>query len=362
MSGRRWAMYWAHGHSAEVEAFITPCNNCCMSAWLILTATLPTSPSGLRVKVWRALKATHCATLREGVYILPAHAPTAAALEALGATIREAGADAHLLAVPSRNDAQDATFHALFDRSEGYAEFKLAIKAVHKAWKPQKGQAAPSEADTRKALRQLDQQLQDLLAADFFPGTPAEQARSALQALRTEQARRWSSDEPVATQAAIPLLQAEDFQCRTWATRARPWVDRLATAWLISRFIDRAPTFVWLSHIRKLPKGALGFDFDGARFTHVGELVTFEVVAQSFGLADHTGVRRMAELVHVLDVGGVPLDEAPGLEMLVRGLQALHADDDAMLAAALPLLDTLMAGLMQPERGSPPPTPPRKPR
>lgn len=319
-----------------------------MTSWLILTATLPTAPSGLRVKVWRALKATHCATLREGVYILPAHAPTAAALEALGATIREAGADAHLLAVPPRDDAQDTAFRALFDRGEGYAEFKLAIKATHKTFiKQPKGQAAPGEADARKALRQLDQQLQDLLAADFFPGAPAEQARIALQALRTEQERRWSPDEPTATQAAIPRLQAEDFQGRTWATRARPWVDRIATAWLISRFIDRTPTFVWLTNLRKLPKGALGFDFDGARFTHVGDLVTFEVVAQSFGLADHPGVRRMAELVHVLDVGGVPQDEAPGLELLVRGLQALHPDDDAMLAAALPLLDTVMAGLVQ---------------
>lgn len=310
-----------------------------MTAWLILTATLPTSPSGLRVKVWRALKATHCATLREGVYLLPAQAATATAFPTLDATIREAGADSYLLEVPARDAVQEAAFRALFDRGEQYAAFSQALKDARRELK------ALDEASARRGLRQLDQQLQEILAADFFPGQTAKQARTALKALRSELERRWSPDEPVSTQAALPRLAVAEHQRRTWATRARPWVDRLATAWLITRFIDRQPRFVWLTDVRKVPRGALGFDFDGARFTHVGERVTFEVVAESFGLTDQPGLKRLGELVHVLDVGGMPLDEAPGLELLVRGLQALHADDDALLAAALPLFDTVLAGL-----------------
>jgi hypothetical protein len=140
----------------------------------------------------------------------------------------------------------------------------------------------------------------------------------------------------------------KDYQGRTWATRKRPWVDRLATAWLIQRFVDRQPTFAWLANPKKCPKSALGFDFDGAVFTHVGAKVTFEVVAESFGLLDDPALVRFANLVHTIDVGGIPVDEAPGFEMFVRGLQARHADDDALLAAAIPLLDAWYAASQAP--------------
>ncbi|WP_374586695.1 chromate resistance protein ChrB domain-containing protein [Ideonella dechloratans] len=314
-----------------------------MTSWLILTATLPTSPSALRVKVWRALKATHCATLREGVYILPAQAATAAAFPALEATIRDAGASAHLLQAPARDAAQETTFLALFDRSQAYADFLQTLKAARKALGARGGGA--DEVAGRKTLRQLAQQLQALQAADFFPGAAAKQAEAALQALRTELERRWSPGEPAPAEAPLARLSVADFQGRTWATRARPWVDRLATAWLITRHVDRQPRFVWLRSPLRTPRGALGFDYDGARFTHVGERVSFEVVAESFGLMDRPGLAALAALVHGLDVGGLVQDEAAGIELLLRGLQATHPDDDALLQAALPIFDALLAGL-----------------
>ena len=99
-----------------------------MTNWLILTATLPTRPSGLRVKVWRALKATGAGTLREGVYVLPEHAPTAQALWDLERTINAAGADAHLLVVTARDAGQEKAWRALFDRADLYAELLLALR------------------------------------------------------------------------------------------------------------------------------------------------------------------------------------------------------------------------------------------
>src|SRR5437868_3536122 len=98
------------------------------STWLVLTATLPTSPSGLRVRVWRALKATGAGTLREGVHVLPEHAATAADLWALERTITEAGADAHLLVVAARDERQDRAFRALFDRTPACADLLRLVK------------------------------------------------------------------------------------------------------------------------------------------------------------------------------------------------------------------------------------------
>lgn len=309
------------------------------TTWLVLTATLPTSPSGLRVRVWRALKATGAGTLREGVYVLPEHAPSAGTLRELERTIGDAGADAHLLVVRARDAAQEQSFRALFDRSELYAEFIQSVRATRGRIK------TATEAELHKSLRGLQTELQSLQENDFFPGKDRQKAADALAALRREVERHLSPDEPAATEAAIPPRAIADYQGRTWATRKRPWVDRLATAWLVQRFIDKTPRFTWLADPAKCPRSALGYDFDGATFTHVGDKVTFEVVAESFGLLGDASLQRLAALVHCIDVGGIPVDEAPGFEMLVRGLQAQHADDDRLLAAAIPVFDASYAAL-----------------
>ena len=124
-----------------------------MTDWLVLTAALPTSPSGLRVRIWRSLRTTGCATLRDGVYILPATAPSAAQLWSIEGAIREGGADAHMLSVAARDTAQEQAFTALFDRSEQYADFAQSLKEVRSTLK------STAEAGLRKSLRRLEQQL-----------------------------------------------------------------------------------------------------------------------------------------------------------------------------------------------------------
>ncbi|MGZ5184210.1 MAG: chromate resistance protein ChrB domain-containing protein [Caldimonas sp.] len=310
-----------------------------MTDWLVLTAALPTSPSGLRVRIWRALKATGCATLREGVYILPATAASASELWAIEKAIREGGADAHMLVLRARDAAQESSFRALFDRSEQYADFAQSLKNARKAVK------TASEPELRKLLRALDQQLQSIRAVDYFAGRAGAAAADGLATLRAEVEKKLSPGEPTAGAGAIERLPRASFQGRTWATRKRPWVDRLATAWLIRRFIDAKPRFIWLDDPKKCPKSALGYDFDGARFSHVDDKVTFEVVAHAFGLEEDAALGRLGEFVHYIDVGGIPADEAAGIETMVRGLQAQHNDDDALLDASCALFDTLYAAL-----------------
>jgi hypothetical protein len=310
-----------------------------MTRWLILAAALPTAPSGLRVRIWRSLKATGCAPLRDGVYLLPETAPSAADLWAIEKAIRAGDADAHMLALTARNAAQEKTFRRLFDRSEQYADFAQSLKNARKSV------STGGEPALRKLLRGLQQQLLAIEAIDFFAGKPAARARAGLDTLRIEVERRLSPGEPTPRADAVPRLSRESFQGKTWATRERPWVDRLATAWLVLRFVDRSARFVWLKDPKRRPRSALGFDFDGARFTHTGDKVSFEVVAHAFGLQDDVAIRRLGELVHYIDVGGIPVDEAAGVETMVRGLQAQHGNDDALLAAACPVFDTLYAAM-----------------
>jgi hypothetical protein len=310
-----------------------------MNKWLVLTATLPTHPSALRVRVWRSLKATAAGALREGVYVLPSDVSTAQALWDIEKIIQEAGAAAHMLVVEARDAAQEKTFQALFDRSDQYQELLQAVKEARGTIRKSR------EVDLHKVLRRLEQQLHAVQVTDFFPGKPHEKAARALMLLRQEIERHLSPGEPNPQGDAIEQLAIEDYQEKSWATRKRPWVDRLATAWLIARFVDQGAQFIWLDSPKKCPKAALGFDFDGARFTHVNDKVTFEVVAQTFGLQGDDGIRRLGELVHFIDIGGIPVDEAAGVETLVRGLQAQYPQDDDLLAAALLIFDSLYAAM-----------------
>jgi hypothetical protein len=310
-----------------------------MSSWLVLTATLPTHPSALRVRVWRALKATGAGALREGVYVLPSNAPTAQALWDLERVIQEAGADAHLLVVEARDSDQQKTFRELFDRSDLYGELLQSVKEARSTIKSASG------AELHKALRSLDQQIHAVQASDFFPGKASAKAVAALGTLRQEIERQLSPGEPNRRADAIAPQSIRNYQGRTWATRKRPWVDRLATAWLVQRFVDTSPKFIWLDNPKKCPKSALGFDFDGARFTHAGDKVTFEMVASTFGLDADEGIRRLGQLVHFIDIGGIPVDESAGLETMVRGLQLQYDKDDALLSASLLLFDSLYAAM-----------------
>lgn len=313
-----------------------------MTDWLLLTATLPTTPSALRVRIWRALKATGCGTLRDGVYLLPASAASAPAFRDIERSVTEGGAQAHMLAVSARDPAQEKRFRALFDRSESYAELLQSFKEARALIKQGSG------IDLRRKLRDLEQQLQALEASDFFPGKDRQRAAAALETLRREIQQQLSPGEPTPRSQAIRRQSVADYQGKTWATRRRPWVDRLATAWLVRRFVDQAAAFAWIDSAKKCPKKAVGFDFDGATFSHADGKVTFEVVMHAFGLEQDPALNALGELVHYIDVGGIPVDAAAGVETVVRGLLALHADDDQLLEASLPLFDSLYAAMRTP--------------
>jgi hypothetical protein len=117
----------------------------------------------------------------------------------------------------------------------------------------------------------------------------------------------------------------------------------VASAWLIRHFIDPGARFLWLAKPSDCPKRALGFDFDGAAFSHVGERVTFETLMASFGLEADPALARLATLVHALDVGGEAVAEARGLEAIMAGARERLDDDDALLAEMSRVLDSLYA-------------------
>ena len=307
--------------------------------WQVLFLTLPTRPSAVRLRVWRALKTLGCGSLRDGVYVLPK--ARAALFDPLVTEVRQHGGQASVFELSTHDEAQRADVLALFDRAEAYGQWRTEAQSLAAAL------PALEETEARRRWRSNAEALQALRRIDHYPGAAAEQAQSELDALRQALDARFSRGEPAAqVPHGIPRLDPRKFQGKRWATRARPWVDRLACAWLIRRFIDLEARFVWLADpagSTPAPRGALGFDFDGARFTHVGSRVSFEVLAASFGLDANPRLQRIARAVHFLDIGGIPAPEAAGLEAVLSGLREVHASDDELTLAAAAVFDALYA-------------------
>jgi hypothetical protein len=176
---------------------------------------------------------------------------------------------------------------------------------------------------------------------DFFGSSGQERARAILASLASAVTRTYSPDEPSAGATAIEQRDRDAFRRRVWATRRRIWVDRVASAWLIRRFIDTDASFAWLEDPKGCPPNAVGFDFDGATFTHVGDACTFEVLIASFGLSDDARLARIASIVHALDVGGASVPEAAGFEAMLEGTRERSRDDDEILARTSDILDSL---------------------
>ncbi len=300
---------------------------------IALILSLPTENATARQRVWRALKASGAAVLRDGVYLLPEREDCRDTLEGLAQDVREGGGTAHVLHI---NEPDGENFAALFDRSDDYAALLADVSQAREVL------TADTAQDTLKQARKLRKTFANLAAIDFFAGEAQRQADSALRELELTCARALSPDEPQAVDGVIERLELSDYQGRTWATRRRPWVDRLASAWLIRRFIDSQARILWLDSPGDCPPDALGFDFDGATFSHVGGRVTFEVLAASFGL-EQAAIARLGLLVHCLDVGGVQPPEAVGIESVLAGLRETLIQDDSLLTAASAVFDGLLA-------------------
>lgn len=305
--------------------------------WLALITSLPTSNATARMRIWRALKALGCAVLRDGVYLLPEHLSARPALQAQAAKTLAAGGTAQVVGISASDPQQAAAFRALFDRTAEYTELKNALDAFIRTLVTLDAVAA------KRTLSRLRRDFEAVVAIDYFPATAREQIAAELAQAEAVYQALINPDEPHAATGSIRRLPGAEYQNRTWATRRHLWVDRMASAWLIQRFIDRQPVFVWLERPQDCPDGALGFDFDDAVFTHIGNRVTFEVLLACFGLEHDPALTRIGVLVHYLDVGGIPVAEAAGLEILLKAMQTRCPDDGALLAEASKLFDDLYA-------------------
>jgi hypothetical protein len=303
--------------------------------WLAFIASLPTSRSGARMRLWRATKAMGAVALRDGAYLLPDTPACRSTFAGLADDVRQSGGDAWLVHVSPMEPHEHHAWRARFDRS---AEFTALVEEARSA-----GLAGLPPGQASRKMQALWRRHAQLVQADHFPGSAQAECAETLAQLQEEVARRASLAAPHPAPAAQPVEQLDPaaFRGRIWATLARPWVDRLASAWLIRRCIDPDARFRWIAAASECRPGWLGYAFDGARFPHGGGRATFETLLLTFGLDGDATLRRIAELVHCLEAGGTPVREASGIEAALAGLRDHLHDDDTLLDAACAVFDGL---------------------
>jgi hypothetical protein len=304
---------------------------------LLLLVGLPPTPSSLRVRVWRRLRSLGAVPLKRSAYLLPDTPERYEGFQWLAQEIERGGGDATLIRVQQIENVGPDDVLRLFHepRDRDYRQLALRYRKVLQRLE-KKSEAARARVEAEVARLAKDhQRIRDI---DFFDAPGGAEVRRLEEAIAMR-TRRPESPRP----QAPPTLDVTKFRGRRWVTRPRPHVDRVASAWLIKRFIDAEAVFVFAPPA-EFPADAIPFDAPGVELSHQGEDCTFETLVKRAHLRDRRLIR-LAEIVHEADLrdGKFAHEEARGIDVAIRALLAASPDDHQVLGHGMMLFEGLYA-------------------
>ena len=319
-------------------------------SWLLLIHQLPPQPAYFRVKIWRRLQAMGAVAVKGAVYALPLNDQTQEDFRWLVQEIIAGGGEAALCEARFIDGISDQQVRAMFDLARD-ADYD-AIASEAGALADELTGQPDKRAEGQRQLGRLRRQLAQIVDIDFFGANGSQAAEAALVALDArlaEPAFDLSREEAmIGDEDALGGLQG-----RTWVTREGVHVDRIASAWLIARFIDPEASFKFVPSKGYVPQpDEVRFDMFEAEFTHVGDRCTFEVLLERARL-DDPALQAIGEIVHDIDLkdGKFGREETPGIAGLIAGIVLAHADDEQRLARGAAVFDDLHQYLRNKKRG-----------
>lgn len=316
--------------------------------WLLLAHQLPARLSNARVKTWRRLQQVGAVPTRNSVYVLPNTEQCREDFEWIRSEIVALGGEATVFAAEALDAGGGDDIVTAFRRARD-ADYLRVRRDAERQLRAARGQRRlPPSARQRvvRAARALRDRFNAIGEIDYFSASTRQEAAEALEALERTVAER---PEPDATAARPPL---ESFRGRRWVTRPRPGVDRMASAWLIRRFVDPHAVFAFVDRPADTD---VPFDMYVGEFSHHGSLCTFETLAQRFGLEEVGAVPRLAPIVHDLDMRETRYapPEAPAVGRFVEGLRQLHPDDHVLLEQGIAMFEALARSFESPDPARP---------
>jgi hypothetical protein len=294
-------------------------------SWLLLIHQLPAKPAYLRVKIWRRMQDIGAVAVKNAVHALPMNEETQEDFEWLLREIHEGGGEAFICEARLIDGLSDEEVRTLFDRARDADYSELAKEAQGLAKSLRRKVTGDTAAELRVQIARLRKRLAEIAAVDFFGAIGRETAEGVLRGLEAQ----LDKDEPVASKTKTEPNLVETLRKRTWVTREGVYADRIASAWLIRRFIDPEARFKFVAGKGYQPQeGELRFDMFEAEFTHEGDKCTFEVLLERAGLKD-SALRAIAEIIHDIDLKDEKFGrtEVAGIRTLIDGIRASTSED-----------------------------------
>jgi hypothetical protein len=296
------------------------------NSWLLLLFSLPTNRNTARVAVWRRLRKMGAVQIKTSTYLLPDAPAQYEQFQWLAQQIRDYGGDSTLVRAQEIEGLTKQKVIALFNdtRAKDYGELRKSLQSFITGRKKIEAEQAVSQ------LQRLTRQFREVRAVDFFDSPRGHDVAMLLR--RAEGPKR---------SRQLEILDVKQYQGKTWLTRPRPEIDRVGSAWLIARFIDRKPKFVFASTADAIP-GAIPFDMLDAEFSHHGNYCTFETLTRRFGISDKSLVK-IGEMIHDADLDDARFQrvEAVGIDRVLKGWAKKGLSDQAILRRGFECFDAL---------------------
>ena len=318
-----------------------------MNKWILFIHQIAQDAPNLRVKVWRMLKKYGAVLFKNAVYILPCTKEHEEIMQWLCKYIKDSGSDASLFITESLSREQDEEFIKTFHevRNKEYFEvFDACNNLLQKIEQKEEtdGITDRSSDVLKKKLNEIIKNTEDISKIYFFYSPQKDKVFDKIYFIQ-QKLNGWQK----ASEKGIPDIgkncKVKDFLGKKWVTRKDIFIDRIASAWLIKRFIDSKATFLFASETRKKPpSGAIPFDMYGAEFTHHGDDCTFETLLKAFNLKD-PALQQIAEIVHDIDLKDNKYNrkEAEGIENIIKGISQKLKNDTKLLEKGMEIFDAL---------------------
>jgi hypothetical protein len=306
--------------------------------------SLPVKASKERMSLWRKFRQLGAVSLKNSVYILPLTERTYENFQWLCQEIQSVGGDATLVKANGIENLEDQDIIGLFNtsRDADYREIITACESLLKKITKGKEKTAAERDVLNKELTPIEKKLKTLAEIDFFSAPFAKETNKLFlrctKAIETKRQRQ--------RPGALTPLSKEDFRKKRWITRKRPHVDRLATAWLIRRFIDPKANFSFQKARDPLPSGFIPFDMVGVEFSHHGDDCTIETMLKRFGIKD-PAAWEISRIVHDADLKDCKYgkEEAKAVILLLKGIMDIYDEDDILLEEGIQFFEYLYKGL-----------------
>jgi len=313
--------------------------------WLLFFYTLPSKPVGNRLRIWRKLSQIGAVSFKGSVYLLPDKEDNYETLQWLGSEVISRGGEVDLVRTDRFEFMPEVEIIHLFNRSreKEYKPIVETLETIERGILNLRQGGAVNRKKISEDFNRLTKEFESVRKVDFFSSKKGAAVEKRIKSTQ-EMIENFSTREKVKTAKPMVSRDRQNYLGKVWVTRKRPYVDRMASAWLIRKFIDLEATFQFIRDGETLnhQNGTVPFDLKNGEFTHQGDLCTFEVLIKSFGLKDKI-LKKIAEVVHQIDLKDekYPAPEAKGVEEVLKGIRRTAGDDQEMLEKGMALFEML---------------------